>query len=57
MPDRVDWLIVTQSFSTSAALHGLTQQRLPLKVVVDKSGANYAAIENFNMLLMLAWQG
>jgi putative transposase len=27
----------------------------PGKVVMDKSGANFAGIENINMLLMLAW--
>ena len=30
------------------------RQRVPKKVVMDKSGANYVGLENINILLMLA---
>jgi putative transposase len=32
----------------------IRSNRLPEKVVMDKSGANYAGLENINILLMFA---
>ncbi len=40
--------------ATAFFKQAINANRFPNKIVIDKSGANYAGLENINMLLMLA---
>ena len=56
--DTVDFMLSEQRDEAAATTtffkQAINNNGFPHKVVMDKSGANYAGLENINMLLMLA---
>jgi putative transposase len=55
--DTIDFMLSEQRDETAATTffkQAINGNGFPHKIVMDKSGANYAGIENINMLLMLA---
>jgi len=55
--DTIDFMLSEQRDEMAATAffkQAINNNGFPHKVVMDKSGANYAGIENINMLLMLA---
>ena len=55
--DTVDFMLSEQRDEVDATTffkQAINNNGFPHKVVMDKSGANYAGLENINMLLMLA---
>ena len=59
--DTIDFMVSEHRDEAAATAFFFFKQAIdangfPGKVVMDKSGANYAGIENINMLLMLAQQ-
>jgi len=55
--DTVDFMLSKQREEMAATTffkQAINNNGFPHKVVMDKSGANYAGLENINMLLMLA---
>jgi putative transposase len=57
--DTIDFMLSEQRDEMAATAffkQAINNNGFPHKVVMDKSGANYAGIENINMLLMLSGQ-
>lgn len=55
--DTIDFMVSEhrdEAAATAIFKQAIDANGFPSKVVMDKSGANYAGIENINMLLMLA---
>jgi len=55
--DTVDFMLSErrdEAAATAVLKQAIDANGLPNKVVMDKSGANYAGLENINMMLMLA---
>jgi len=55
--DTIDFIVSERRDETAATAffkQAIDANGFPHKVVMDKSGANYAGLENINMLLMLA---